>query len=466
MQYDPETVRPHLTPDQYALYRLIWNRFVASQMTPAIFDETTVDVDARPSYLFRVKGSVPKFAGLDGGRTGRSRATRQATRPTRADEEDGRPGCCRRSPKATGCELQALRPEQKFTQPPPRFTEATLVKELEENGIGRPSTYASILGVLQDRDYVEQDRGARSSRRRSAASSPTCSSRASTTSSTSSTPRNLEEELDEIEEGKTDYDKHARRASTRSSRRTSTRAVKEMTTSRRGQADRRGVRQVRHADGDQGRASSAPSSPAARYPECTNTRELETHRAGEPTRRPRIERGVRELRQADGRQARPLRPVPRLHRLPRVQDDPKLIATKQGGLKAASRTRCSTRSARSAGRTSSLKQGRFGEFTACSNYPALQVRQAEDDRREVPEGRRATIVERKSRRGKVFFGCANYPDCDFVLWNRPVAEPCPECGAPFLVEKITKRHGRQLVCNNGRRLRGGRAGAGLALVTR
>ena len=139
-----------------SLYRLIWNRFVASQMLPATFDETTVDVTAA-DYIFRVKGTVPKFAGwmaTYGLTPGES--TESADK---ADDDEARQACCRRSRKAIGSSSRALRPEQKFTQPPPRFTEATLVKELEENGIGRPSTYASIIGVLQDRDYVNKLEG-------------------------------------------------------------------------------------------------------------------------------------------------------------------------------------------------------------------------------------------------------------------------------------------------------------------
>src|SRR5262245_3282929 len=140
MQYDPETVRPYLSPDQYSLYRLIWNRFVASQMTPATFDETTVEVTAG-DYLFRVKGSVPKFAGwmaTYGLTPGESTESSE-----KAESEDEPTGILPVLAEGDRLELKALRPEQKFTQPPPRFTEATLVKELEENGIGRPSTYAS-----------------------------------------------------------------------------------------------------------------------------------------------------------------------------------------------------------------------------------------------------------------------------------------------------------------------------------
>ena len=158
----PKRCRPYLTPDQYSLYRLIWNRFVASQMPPATFDETTVDVTAG-DYLFRVKGTVPKFAGwmaTYGLTPGESEQKEPTPKQTDGDDdEDGVSGVLPPLAEGDRLELKALRPEQKFTQPPPRFSEATLVKELEENGIGRPSTYASIIGVLQDREYVNKIEG-------------------------------------------------------------------------------------------------------------------------------------------------------------------------------------------------------------------------------------------------------------------------------------------------------------------
>src|SRR5262245_47213421 len=170
MQYHPDEVRAHLTGDQYYLYKLIWNRFVASQMPPATFDETTVDITAA-QYVFRVKGSVPKFPGWMAVYEQRSVAPGSALAPL---SEDGRtaPGPDARTAEddeessvlpalAEGdvLTLRELKPEQKFTQPPPRYTEATLVKALEENGIGRPSTYASIITVIQAREYVNKIEG-------------------------------------------------------------------------------------------------------------------------------------------------------------------------------------------------------------------------------------------------------------------------------------------------------------------
>src|SRR5205807_676047 len=165
LQHDPETVKPYLTQDQYSLYRLIWNRFVASQMAPATFDETIVDITAG-DYLFRVKGTVPKFAGwmatyglMPGEPEQKDEFKETPAGDAAADDEDSVSGVLPALTEGDRLQLRALRPEQKFTQPPPRFSEATLVKELEENGIGRPSTYASIIGVLQDREYVHKIEG-------------------------------------------------------------------------------------------------------------------------------------------------------------------------------------------------------------------------------------------------------------------------------------------------------------------
>src|SRR6478672_6241384 len=150
MQYHPEEVRAHLTPDQYYVYKLIWNRFVASQMPPATFDETTVDISAA-AYIFRVKGSVPKFAGWmavynqEGAQPVEQRTGGPGPDSVTAEDEEGT-GVLPALSEGDRLELKELKPEQKFTQPPPRYSEATLVKAMEENGIGRPSTYASIIG--------------------------------------------------------------------------------------------------------------------------------------------------------------------------------------------------------------------------------------------------------------------------------------------------------------------------------
>jgi len=163
MQYHPDEVRAQLTPDQYYLYKLIWNRFVASQMPPATFDDTTVDV-AAAAYLFRVKGSVPKFPGwmavYNQPATPSPDVETLAPGPdARTAEDDEESSVLPALAEGDTLTLRELKPEQKFTQPPPRYTEATLVKALEENGIGRPSTYASIISVIQAREYVNKIEG-------------------------------------------------------------------------------------------------------------------------------------------------------------------------------------------------------------------------------------------------------------------------------------------------------------------
>src|SRR6185437_7468094 len=203
MAHDPESVRPHLTADQYSIYRLIWNRFVASQMMPATSDETTVDVKAA-DYTFRVKGTVPKFPGWLAAYGQSAEQPSEATTAAEADE-DGVSGVLPPLTEGERLDVKLLRPEQKFTQPPARYSEATLVKELEENGIGRPSTYASILGTLQDRSYVEKLEGR---------FKPTMLGRMVIDLLAQSFDdildvqytAKMEEHLDEIEDGRTDYE--------------------------------------------------------------------------------------------------------------------------------------------------------------------------------------------------------------------------------------------------------------------
>jgi DNA topoisomerase-1 len=443
MQYDPETVKPYLTPDQYSLYRLIWNRFVASQMTPATFDETTVDVAAN-DYLFRVKGTVPKFAGWMAtyGLTPGEPAEKE---PADGDE-DGVSGVLPPLAEGDRLDLKALRPEQKFTQPPPRFTEATLVKELEENGIGRPSTYASIIGVLQDRSYVNKIEGK---------FKPTALGRIISDMLTKSFndildveyTRNLEEDLDKIEQGKTNYVATLAEFY-KKFKKDLTRAGKEMQNLKEGiktdeVCDRCGAPMLIKV------GKFGPFIACSAYPECTNTRELETNE-------PESETGEEEIEPCENC-GKPM--VVKRGRFgqflacsgyPECKTTRKLIATKQGGLRAAKPDQVLEEKCPRCGNNLVLKQGRFGEFTACTNYPSCRYIKHKTTGVKCPKDadKGGEIVERKSKRGKLFFGCSNYPDCDFVSWNRPIPEPCPKCGAPFLVEKITKMHGRQLLCQN------------------
>lgn len=452
MLYHPDEVRPHLTDDQYYLYRLIWNRFVASQMTPATFDDTTVDINATPrgskvGYLFRVKGSVPKFAGWlavynqplvpgEEERTGPGPDAHSA-------EDDDASGVLPALAQGDALSLRDLKPEQKFTQPPPRYTEATLVKALEENGIGRPSTYASIISVIQAREYVNKIEGKFKPTMLGLMLVEKLLSPAFDDILDVNYTRELEEDLDKIERGTSDYE------STLASfykkfQKDLKRAAKEMVNLKEGAeptppvaCDKCGKPMVIKA----GRFGLFLA--CSGYPECENTRELDVPEPG-------AEGEIDETCENCGK---PM--VVKRGRFgqflactgyPECKTTRKLITTKQG-MTAAKPDQMLDEKCPKCGSNLVLKQGRFGEFTACSNYPTCRYVKQKSTGVVCPKDG-GDVVERKSRRGKVFFGCANYPDCDFVLWNRPVAEKCPDCGAPFLVEKTTKKHGRQLVCNN------------------
>jgi DNA topoisomerase-1 len=444
MQYDPESVRTYLTPDQFYLYRLIWQRFVASQMPPATFDDTTVDIEAG-AYVFRARGSVPKFAGWLQvyGRPDETERPADGTPPAEAapsEDEDGSAGVLPVVTQGERLELRQLRPEQKFTQPPPRYSEATLVKALEEDGIGRPSTYASIIGVLQAREYVEKNEGR---------FKPTLLGRLLVTELLSPSfddildveyTAKMEESLDEIENGHTSYEKTLAsfyekfEADLR-------RADREMVNFKEGVktdevCDKCGAPMLKKV----GRFGLFLA--CSRYPDCKNTRELEHQESPAEDLEEICENCGRPMVVKRGRFGQFLA----CSGYPECKTTRKIIATKQG-VTAAKPDQVLEEKCPKCGANLVIKQGRFGEFTACTTYPACRYVKQKSTGVACPKDG-GDIVEKKSRRGKVFYGCGNYPDCDFTLWNKPVAEPCPKCGAAFLVEKITKRYGHQLLCQN------------------
>jgi len=443
MQYHPDEVRAHLTPDQYYLYKLIWNRFVASQMPPATFDETTVDITAG-DYLFRVKGSVPKFAGWLAVYNQEPAADEKSPGPDAlSPEDDDAAGLLPALAQGDELTLRELKPEQKFTQPPPRYTEATLVKALEENGIGRPSTYASIISVIQAREYVNKIEGKFKPTFLGMMLVEKLLSPAFDDILDVNYTRELEEDLDKIESGVSNYE------STLSEfykkfKKDLKRAAKDMPNMKEGYepeppvaCDKCGKPMVIKA----GRFGLFLA--CSGYPDCENTRELDAPEPG-------AEGDIEETCENCGK---PM--VVKRGRFgqflactgyPECKTTRKIITTKQG-LAAAKPDQVLDEKCPKCGSNLVVKQGRFGEFTACTSYPACKYVKQKSTGVLCPKDG-GDIVERKSRRGRVFYGCANYPDCDFTLWNRPVAEKCPDCGAPFLVEKITKKHGRQLVCNN------------------
>ena len=450
MKYEPESVRPYLSPDQFYLYRLIWERFVASQMMPAVFDDTTVDISAN-DFIFRAKGSVPKFAGwlaAYGKEIQEAEESERSEQPSQpaggAADSDEAPSTGVLPALSEGQTLDAreIKPEQKFTQPPPRFNEGSLVKALEEDGIGRPSTYASIISVLQAREYVNKVEGK---------FRPTVLGRRLVDKllhpvfddilDVEYTAR-MEQQLDEIEKGEAGYAETLKDFYAKF-KKDLKRAAKEMPNFKEGQptgikCDKCGIGEMVEKSGKFGLFLAC-----SRYPDCDNTKEIETPG----------EQSTEELEETCENCGRPM--VVKRGRFgmflactgyPECKTTRKIISTKQG-VAAAKPDQILDEKCPNCGKNLVIKQGRFGEFTACTGYPECKYVKQKLTGVKCPKDD-GDIVERKSRRGKVFYGCVNYPKCDFTLWNKPIAEPCPKCGWKFLTEKITKRHGRQLVCAN------------------
>jgi DNA topoisomerase I len=450
LEHDPETVKQYLTADQYSLYRLIWNRFVASQMPPATFDETTVDITAA-NYVFRVKGTVPKFAGWTATYGQSLEETEVKEKPKASavgddEDEDAVSGVLPPLAQGDALELKLLRPEQKFTQPPARFSEATLVKELEDNGIGRPSTYASIIGVLQDREYAHKVEGR---------FKPSALGVILTDLLTKSFDdiidveytRSLEDDLDKIEQGTGNYSKMLTEFY-KKFKKDLTRAGKEMIDLKKGieigeACDKCGMPMLKRV------GKFGPFIACSGYPDCTNTREVEVQETESESGEEEIEACEncgKPMAVKRGRFGQFLACTG----YPECKTTRKLIATKAGGLRAAKPDQILDELCPRCNANLVVKQGRYGEFTACTKYPECKYVKHKSTGLKCPKDadKGGEVVERKSKRGKTFFGCSNYPDCDFVLWNRPILEKCPKCDAPYLVEKITKKHGRQLLCNN------------------
>jgi DNA topoisomerase-1 len=400
LELTPESVRRHLRDDQFKLYKLIWDRFLASQMTPAVYDQTSADIEATAQdatqYGLRASGRVLKFSGwLEAyGKGEIPKAAAPLAGEGEGDAADGEPkkDLLADDAEATLPELsegQALHlvtppgvvTEQKFTQPPPRYTEASLVRELEERGIGRPSTYAEIISKVQARDYVEKIDGARFR--------PTLLGKFVVDGLVKSQldfmdpafTSKMEEELDDVEAGKEPridllkrfYKRF--RSQLEKSKKLSRWNPEPEPTDEKCELDG-GVMLKRWS-------KNGWFLGCANYPDCKNTRDL-----GE-----------------DGK-PRPMR---------------------ETGIDC---DKC--------GKPMVIRSGRYGEFLSCTGYPACK------NARPVPLGVKCPKcggdlieIRPKKRGGKTFYGCSNYQSesikCDFKLWQKPIAEPCPSCGAPFVV---------------------------------
>ena len=428
----PEDVRRYLDDDVFKLYQLIWQRFVASQMVPAVFDQTTIDI-AAGDYTFRASGSVEKFKGY--------LAVYQAAAEDEEDAEgSGEAGALPQVSEGQSLRLEKLRPEQHFTEPPPRYTEATLVRELEDKGIGRPSTYATIISTIVEREYVTKDQGR---------FTPTMLGERVSTLLVKSfedifdvgfTAR-LEEELDEIEEGKIPWRKSVADFY-KPFVEDLEKAEGEMASYKAGIPT--GIKCEKCGQGELLERISRHGFfyGCSRYPECDYIRDLSPETAGEEVE---SEAGP-EYCENCGREMA----------IKRGKWGPFLACTGYPNCRTTRRLVHGTRKARQpdqplgencpdCGQPLLLKHGRYGEFIGCSGYPKCKYIRSKTLGIKCPKCGEGEFVERRARKGRmrVFYGCSRYPDCDFTTPHRPIAEPCPKCGAPFVVEKRAK-HGPAL----------------------
>jgi DNA topoisomerase-1 len=432
----PEEVSAFISEDELKLYRLIWQRFVASQMMPALFDQTTIEVTARgkddANYLFRATGSVPKFDGF-------LAVYEEGKDQKDADDEE----LAHKLPVVTEGEVlgfRSLEPEQHFTEPPPRFTEATLVKELESDGVGRPSTYASILSTIQDREYVSKQGGRFHPTELGMVVTDLLVGSFDDIFDVTYTAR-MEEELDEIEDGKLDwraamaefYDKFRLDLLRAETEMVNIKRMEEPTD----QTCEKCGKPMVIKWGRHGRFMACSG-----YPECTNTREValelpeEKDSLGDQGEEYCVNCG-RPMVLKKGRFGQffacsgypDCKTTKALNGQQKKPDVPLEETCPQCGNKLV------------------LKSGRFGEFTACSNYPTCKYVKQKTIGVPCPKCSEGELVERRSKRGKTFYGCIRYPECDFVAWNKPVTEKCPECGSSYLLEKWLKA-GPVLQCPN------------------
>ena len=432
---EPAQVAAYLTRDQLALYTLIWNRFVASQMPPAVFDVTSVDITAG-RILLRASGQHLRFAGFM-----QLYVEGQDERRDAGDREEESEDEAERSlPALTDgdrLDCREVQPAQHFTQPPPRYTEASLVKELEERGIGRPSTYAAILSVIQNRDYVAKEQGK---------FRPSELGEIVVDLLVESFPRildpgftaRMETRLDEIEEGTADwqeslqsfYEAFTKWLERAKHKMKNIKAMEEPTDARCEKCGRPMV--IKWGRFGKFLACSG-------YPECKNTKELANSAGGGtngdgnvPGEGDACENCGKPMVLKRGR----FGPFLACSGYPECRT---IVKVAKGVAKPPEPT---DQICEKCGAPMVIREGRFGRFYSCSTYPTCK------EVKPIPIGVNcpkcgAPLTARRTKRGRTFYGCTAYSkdaanSCDFSLWHRPIPEPCPNCQAPFLVEKRSK----------------------------
>ena len=439
----PDQIKQYLKEDEYKVYKLIWQRFVASQMTPAVFDQTTVDIDAKSgndTFWLRVTGSVLKFEGF--------LKVYEESKDARDEEDEALKHKLPPLEAGQRLTLRALNPEQHFTEPPPRYNEASLVKELEERGIGRPSTYSAILSTIQERQYVQKIGGKFVPTEIGLVVTDLLVENFKDIFDTQYTAR-LEEELDEIEEGKekwTDalkdfykkFQKDLRFAEKHMEN------IKRMEKPTDEKCERCGSPLVIKW-GKHGSFYACSSYDKDDPNSCTFTKEnpidlpdLDSADMQETSQEEYCENCGRVMVLKRGRFGQFMactgypdcKTTRRLDQGKKVPDIPLDETCPQ------------------CGRNMVLRHGRYGEFTSCSGYPECKYVKQNFIGVKCPDCKEGELVEKKARRrGNIFYGCSNYPKCKFTSANKPIAEKCPACGNEYLVEKYSKE-GPLVACPN------------------
>ncbi len=429
LQYRPGEIKHYLTPDQYKLYLLIWNRFVASQMSSARYDQTVIDINAG-RFELRAQGSIMKFAGY-------TEVYREGKDDNGGDADNETGKILPDVSVGEILKLEALVPEQKFTQPPPRFSEATLVRELEEKGIGRPSTYAAILATIQDREYVLLEKGR---------FQPTELGMLVNDLLVENFPKildvsftaSLEDRLDLIEAGKnerieilkefyTEFSKELQAAGSMKSLKGKG-IPTDMVCEKCGSP-------MAIKWGRNGRFIACTN-----YPDCRNTMNIPETGSGNDVKNgngtPELvcEKCGKPMVLKQGRFGKFMA----CSGYPDCKTTVKI--TSAGGEPVVPKEEILTdKLCEQCGKPLAVKDGRYGKFLGCTGYPACKVIHPLHLGIPCPEdGCTGFLSERRSKTGRTFFGCTRYPDCKFVTWYRPLPEPCPKCGASFLVEKRSK----------------------------
>jgi len=425
----PESVKGYLSRDEYRLYSLIWNRFVASQMKPAEFDQTIITVTAS-DYDFEARGQTMTFAGYE--------RVYHESMETEPEEQ-----ISKLPPVEAGqtLRLERIEPKQNFTQPPPRFTEAALVKELEERDIGRPSTYATILSIIQNRNYVIKEENRFQPTDLGMLVSDLLVEHFYELMDFKYTAH-MEEELDEIEEGTklsldvlnefyTDFTKDLSRAYEKIDNIKATGLATDVKCSQCGSP------MVK-------RWGKFGAFLACTNEECKYTRNPDEspHEAigevGSESQRDCLKCG-KPLVVKVGRYGKFLA----CSGYPECRFTAKLNSA--GGTETS--VEVPGEKCPQCGSELVAKQGRYGPFVACSNYPECKyIRPKKLDVKCPEDG--GELVEKRTRGRKIFYGCANYPNCKFALWNRPVTQQCPVCHSPLMVEKFRKGGPAYLECLN------------------